>query len=320
MAPLYENQLHIDVALSDFAIGYGQDPSVFIAERVAPPLYVPNVSDYFWVGGKEAYNVPDVKRVKGALFPRVTLARSTDRYSVEGYGIEVAVTREEVAEADAALTPEQDAVSLAVDTLKLNYERRVAALVQNTSVFTQTAALAADDQFSNPNSDPISLFEDAKEAMNMLLGVDPNLLILGRKVFKSLRQHPDLIERVKYVQMGKILTQPLLADFLGISEIIVPTGMYNSKVDQEPGVEPTLADIWGDACILMYVDPSTGPMRDKKVTPIRTFVWAGSPSGGRYAVERYYEPQTRTNVVQCTDFTDEKAIETDAVYSYTSVI
>jgi hypothetical protein len=61
-------------------------------------------------------------------------------------------------------------------------------------------------------------------------------------------------------------------------------------------------------------------MRAKKVTPMRTFVWMGSPSGGRYAVEQYYEPQTRTNVVQCTDFTDEKVVEAKTLYSYTSVI
>jgi len=318
MAPLYESTLHVDVALSSFAIGYGQDASSFIAEQIAPPLNVSNVSDYYWVGGKESYNIPSVKRVAGALFPRVTLKRSTDRYSAEGYGIEVAVTREELAMADAALTPEQDATQTAVDALKLNYERRVAAVATNTSVFTQTSALAAADKFSNPNSDPIRIVEDGKEVIKEALGVEANTMVLGRHVFKYLRQHPDFIERVKYTRIGGMLNQSDLAAFFEVDKILVPLGMYNSGIDED--ADPTLTDIWGDCLLIAHIDPTTGPMRAKKVTPLRTFVWTGSPAGGRYAVEQYYEPQTRTNVVQCTDFTDEKVIEAKTMYSYTSVI
>jgi hypothetical protein len=318
MAPLYEqNTLHIDAALTDFAIGYGQDPANFIGERIAPSLNVSNISDSYWIGGKEAFNVPNVKRVAGALFPRVNLQRSTDRYSCEGYGVEVAVTREEVAMADAALTPEQDATQTAVETLRLNAERRIAAAVTNLTSFPHYAALSADDKFDNPLSDPISVIEDGKEQVSKKLGVEPNRLVLGRDVYKSLRQHPDLLGRVQGVMVQRMLNKQQLADFFEIDEVIVPLGRWNSAKDPDTAV---LDDIWGDVCILIYVDPTTGPMRARKVTPIRTFVWAGSPGGGRFAVEQYYEPQTRTNVVQCTDFTDEKVIDNDALYQFTTVI
>jgi len=318
MAPLYEqNTLHIDAALTDFAIGYGQDPSNFIGARIAPPVFVSNISDSYWVGGKEAFNVPNVKRVAGALFPRVNLARSTDRYNCEGFGIEVAVTREEVAMADAALTPEQDATQTAVEALMLNAERRIAAIVQSTSSFPHYHALADDEKFDNPLSDPIGIIENAKEEIAIKLGVLPNKLVLGRKVYKALRQHPDLLGRVSGVMVQRMLNTQQLADFFEVDEVIVPLGRYNSASDPDDAV---LADIWGDCAILAYVDPTTGPMRARKVCPIRTFVWTGSPGGGRFAVEQYYEPQTRTNVVQTTDFTDEKVVDNDALYQFTTVL
>jgi len=321
------SEVHIDQALSDFAVAYGQDLSqVGIAEKIAPPLIVPKLSDYYWVGGKESFNIPDVKRAPNAVFPRINLTISKNRFSCDGYGVEVPVAREEVANADAAIQPEQMGVQLAVDTLRLNYERRVAALIQDTSTFTNTSALTGGNMWDTGTSNPVYDIQLAKDTIFGLVGRKPNLLILGRTVFSALRQHPDIIERVKYVQLGTMrnITEQMLAQVFDIDELVVPWALYNTAAEYyDPTTgkpTTTLSDVWGKVAIIAYVDPAGGSLQAKRVTPARTFVWGGSPAGGRFSVSTYYEPQRNANIIQCIDYTAEASIDINTLYQYTTVV
>jgi hypothetical protein len=313
------NNVHIDAALSDFAIGYGQQPGAFIAERVAPPINVAKLTDKYWVGGKEKYGDTStfLKRAPGAEFARIEWTVSTDSYSCEGYGVEVPVIAEVAANADNVINMQQGATSLAVDRLKMDYERRVAAMMQNASLFTNTSALADADKFDTNTSDPIGVIQDAKDSIAKKLGVHANKVVMGYEVYTKLRQHPEFLERAKYTRLTGMATLETLRDMFEVDEIIVGAALYNTAVE---GVTTSLDYIWGKNLMVAYIDPRTGPMQAQVVTPARTFVWAGSPSSGRFGVSTYYEPQRLTDVVQCTDYTDEKVIEKDALYLYTTVV
>lgn len=313
------NTVHIDQALSDFAIGYAQEPSAFIAEQVAPVVNVAKMTDKYWVGGKESFKDPgtSARRGPGAEFGRVELAISTDSYTCEGYGLEAPVAQEEQANADNGINPEQEATALVVDLLKLNYERRVAALVQSGSVFTNTAALAAADRWDNAASDPIATVQTYKETIRQLIGREPNTLVIGQSVYSKLRQHPDIIERTKYTQLGTMVNEKLIAQFFDIDKVLVGKGIYDTAIE---GLPVSMSDIWGKIAWLAYVDPNVGPFRRKVTCPIRTFVWTGSPSNGRFGVDTYYEPQRKSDIVQVTDYTDEKVVDVNTAFLMTTVI
>src|SRR5690606_13559208 len=50
------------------------------------------------------------------------------------------------------------------------------------------------------NSDPIGDVDDAKADILESTGFEPNCMVIGYRVWTALRNHPDIIDRVKYVQ------------------------------------------------------------------------------------------------------------------------
>jgi hypothetical protein len=313
------HEVHIDQALSDFAVGYALDTTGFIADMVAPPVNVQKMSDHYWVGGKESFKLYNTRRAPTATFPRIELGVSSDTYLCEGYGVEVPVSREEVANADASINPEQEATALGVDAMKLAYELRVASAFFNASNFSNGVALTGDDRWNKAASDPIADIQAAKDAVATALGKEPNTLIIGKAVWTALRQHPDLVERIKYVQIGSPLNEQLLAQLLDIDRVIVGRSIYDSTVEGD-SAGFTGTHIWGKYAAVAYMDGNVSAFSRKNTCPMRTFVWAGSPSSGRFGVETYYEPQIKSDVVQVTDYVDEKVIDNDTVYLYSTVV
>jgi hypothetical protein len=114
-----------------------------------------------------------------------------------------------------------------------------------------------------------------------------------------------------------MITPQLVAEFFDVANVYVGEGIYDTSVE---GVAPVMADIWGKNVSVMYQDPNVGPFRKKATCPMRTFVWTGSPSGGRFGVSTYYEPQRKSNIAQVTDYTDEKVVDINTTYLLTTVI
>jgi hypothetical protein len=51
-------------------------------------------------------------------------------------------------------------------------------------------------------------------------GYSPNTLTLGAMVLQVLRNHPDILDRIKYTQRG-VVTEDLLATLFGVDRILV---------------------------------------------------------------------------------------------------
>lgn len=85
-------------------------------------------------------------------------------------------------------------------------------------------------KFSNDNSDPIKFIEEQKLIMQEQTGRTPNKLALGANVFKALKLHGDILERVKF---GGTTTNPaqvnkkVLAELFGVDEIVVLMSIFN---------------------------------------------------------------------------------------------
>ena len=92
-------------------------------------------------------------------------------------------------------------------------------------------------KFTDANSDPISLF-DARKREIMLDGRrKPNKLTLGYDTFNALKEHPDLLERVKYTgstaNPAKV-NERVLAELFGFEEVKVLDATYNAAEEGQP--------------------------------------------------------------------------------------
>ena len=75
-------------------------------------------------------------------------------------------------------------------------------------------------QWSDPNSDPIVQFADLQTNFVEQSGRKANTLVLGARAITQLKNHPDIIDRIKYTQRG-VVTTDLLASLFDVEKILV---------------------------------------------------------------------------------------------------
>ena len=121
-------------------------------------------------------------------------------------------------------------------------------------------------KFSDANSDPIRFFDARIRQIRLDGRRRPNRLTLGYDTFLALKEHPDLLERVKYT--GSTATpaqvnERVLAELFGIDEVKVLYAAYNAS---EEGQEDDMQFICeSDGALLSYTtstplidEPSAG--------------------------------------------------------------
>lgn len=87
-------------------------------------------------------------------------------------------------------------------------------------------------KFSDANSDPIKFFDERKREIRLNGRRTPNKLVLGYDTFNALKEHPDLLERVKYTGSTPNpaqVTTNVLAQLFGVDEVLVLDAVYNAS-------------------------------------------------------------------------------------------
>jgi hypothetical protein len=209
----------------------------------------------------------DSKRGQGARSKEVTHNISTGlTYFCEDHALKEFVADEDVDGAPAGVDPYVDATENVTEKLLVSREIETAALLTSTSVITQNTTLSGTSQWSDPNSNPVAAIRGAKKTVRDSIMVDPNTLMISKNVFDKLVDHPAIVERVKYSQLG-ILTADLLARFFDVDRVIIGAAKKNTSVE---GQADSMSDIWGNDALLAYINPRLGK---KTVTLGVTYQW-----------------------------------------------
>ena len=93
--------------------------------------------------------------------------------------------------------------------------------------FTGVASSPTSNQFikfDDANSDPIKFIDARKREIKLKGGRTPNKLTLGYDTFNALKEHPDLLERVKYTGSTANpaqVNERVLAELFGVEEVTV---------------------------------------------------------------------------------------------------
>ncbi len=85
-------------------------------------------------------------------------------------------------------------------------------------------------KFSNDKSDPVKLFDDLCTQIEQNTGRRPNRLGLGKETFNTLKNHPSIIERVKYsgsTANPATVNERVLAELFGLEKVAVLSSIYN---------------------------------------------------------------------------------------------
>jgi len=309
MADRLEIMRIVDPVLSNIALGYG-DPE-FVGEALFPIVPVAKEAGEFIKYGKEAFRIYNAIRAIRGRSARIDFSASTAQYQTLEYSVEAALDDRETAEATPPLNPEMVHTKITMKAILRAREKRYATLATASANYAtgNKDTLSGDDQWSNDNSNPILAIEDAKDVVGGKIGIEPNTLLLGRKVYKALKNHPKILERIQYSQRG-VITVELLAEILDIPRIVAARSMYASG---KPGSE-TFSDIWGRYAVLAYV-PAAQDAANGVPSYGYTFRRQGYPKTSRYRDEPH-----KSNIIETSDNTDEKMCSDIAGFLWTDAV
>lgn len=111
-------------------------------------------------------------------------------------------------------------------------------------------------KFSDANSDPVRFFDERKRQILLDGRRTPNKLTLGYDTYLSLKEHPDLLERVKYTGSTANparVNERVLAELFGVDEVKVLYATYNAAEEGQKDDMKFICE--SDGALLSYTTP-----------------------------------------------------------------
>jgi len=308
------SESHVDSILTSVSVAYMQQSRNFIAPNVFPIIPVDKQSDKYFIYDKNAFMRDEAKkRAPNDESEGGGYALSTDSYYADVYAYHTDVSDQLLNNADAPLNPEADGARFVMDKMLLAMERKWMADFFVTAVWGTSATPGT--LWSDVTSDPITDIDTAKETILTNTGMDPNTLVLSYQVMRQLKNHPDIVDRVKYTS-SDVITPQLLARLFEVDRVLVTRASYASNIEGETAAYSLVA---GKHALLCYVPSSPGLL-----TPAAgyTYLWRPQSQGTPSAVStsRIPMPLKKSTRIETEMAWDNKITGSDLGYFFDGAV
>ncbi len=298
---------YLDQPLNTVSVGYKNDD--YFAERLFPVVPVKKQSGRYWVFGKEKFKQYETIRHAGAEAREIApWSLSNSAYFCDDHSLKDKISDEERANSDAT-DVEINTTENLTDAILLDLEIRAANLVLGGAVPNTT--LSGTSQWSDyVNSDPVAAVEAQKTVLKKTVARTPNTLAVSYPVFATLRQHPKIIDRFKYTEVG-VLDHPSLKTVFGVDNFWVLGAEYDTANE---GQTPSLDFVWGKSALLAYVAPEP---RRRELTLGYIFRWLfGAPELSGTLTKRYRVEAKSSDIVEVHRYDDVQLVASQAGYVF----
>lgn len=310
--PTHPAQQHVDAALSTFATAYSN--TGFLADRLCPIVPVEKRSDRFFTRSRRDVSqiVNDAIGPKGAA-NTASYDVSTDNYSVEDRALKDYVTDSLIRNADAPLDPRELAVQNIMQRLMLAREYRVATLLTTGGNYAAANTSSPANVWSDAtDGDPVGDINTA--IATIAYSGDESSLVAwcSREVWNTLRKHPQLLA-LKGTTTGQV-SRAEFAEYFELSELLVSDVRRDTA---NPGQTASYSRLWGTSSFGIVRVPSVLQGADISAFAVTFRMQPGM------TVRRWDEPGIGiggSEAVQVEFSDDEKAVQNDLGYLYTSVV
>lgn len=282
----------------------------YIADMVFPVMDVllPSAS-FKKVPIEELLTVePELKRSPSTGYWRSTFQFEQDSYMTYDRGAEEPIDDDEEAMYADFISLSQAATNRLAHIILQEKEKRIAATVMDTGVFTGALSQAVTNSaWDVANSTPVDDIRIAGDKMFTNIGLYPSTLIINRKTFRVLRNHPQVVAQIESTGAGdqartRDVTTAQLAAVFDVDRVLVGGGAKNTNA-VFGGL--TIASVWPNHAMLCQT-ATTNDIQEPCIG--RQFHWArsGSRPGGSISV--YREEGIRSDVVRNRMYSGEKLI------------
>lgn len=275
--------VHVNRPLTNISIAFIQNADNFIADKVFPNIPVPKQSDrYFvyeradWFRDDAEKRAPGTESAGGGF--RID---NTPSYFADVWALHKDVDDQIRANADEPINMDRDATEYVTQQLMLRREKQWATDYFTTGIWgTQKQGVAAAPgagqflQWNDANSTPVEDITTMVIDIAKLTGFRPNTLVLSPYVFNTLKNHADILDRIKYTQRGTVTTD-ILASLFEVDRVLVAMATSNKATE---GAAANFDFVISDkAMLLCYSNPTPSIL-----TPSAgyTFSWTGYLGAG----------------------------------------
>lgn len=246
------SDLHIDVPLSNVSVAYLQNQKNFVAPQVFPIVPVEFQTNKYWTYTKndwlrdEATVRADASESAGSGYNV-----STGTYGCDVFAFHKDVGDQQRRNTDPSINLDTDAARFVANRLLMRME------AQWVTDFFATSIWATDSTPTNlwsnySTSDPIDDVEGGKDGILSVTGFEANTLVLGYAVYRKLRHHPDIVDRIKYTSASTI-TPEMLAAVFDVERVLVAKAVKATNVEGETGA---YSYMFGKHALLCYAAPA----------------------------------------------------------------
>lgn len=294
-------QVHVDVLLTDISVAYLQSSTKFIADMLFPRVPVMRQSDRYAVYSQADFLRDEAdKRTPGSGAKRIGYGTdNSNTYLADEWAAEHAIDDQVRANVSGPYSPEEDATRFLTQKMMIRRERQFVTSFMSTGNLWTGSSDGADlvsgtdfTTWSNAASSPIEDFHKQMARIESKTGFLPNKLAINRQIWFDLKNHPDIVDRVKYTQRDAVSTD-IVARLLGIDQVLVSGAVRNTA---DEGLASAGQYIQGDNALLVYAAPSPSLMNPSGGY---TFAWTGLiGSNNGQVIETYREDRSVSDIVR----------------------
>ncbi len=310
--------VHSNSILTQLSIGY--QPAGYFATKIFPMVNVDKQTDIYAAYNKSFWGrdlgAPGAAPTGGMAVRRSpgTRARTagytvdvTNTYRCINYALGFEIPDELRGNADSVFNLDRDATVLLQSLLNLRFDREFVADFMAASTWgTDQSVTAKFDLYGT--STPIEDLRTAcdtirKKTLGMSAGGGVKVL-MGALVERRLLDHPDILDRIKYgqsaAQPAKV-TLEMIAQILGIDEIISAKSVYTEDEEGTAEASATYADVLSDDMLVFWTPPSASQLAPSAGY---LFNWKPLTGGGLQFVRKGREDREKYDWVEVHSYLD----------------
>lgn len=312
------SSVHVNRPLTNILLGYQQKALDFIADRVFPIVPVEKQSDrYFSYEKGNWYRDSAEERADGAESAGGGWEiDNTPTYNCKVQAFHKMVSDRMRQNSDKPINLDRDATNFVGKILMIRRELNFAAKYFGTGIWNGAADFTPGTKWDAANSNPINNIDDQKEIVRQKHGYEPNTLIVTPDVHKVLKNHDEVLDRIKYTQKGSI-TPELLASILEIDNYLIAKGIQNTAEEKDTDA---MSNIFGTKkCLLVYAAPVPSIMEPSGGY---TFSWTGLLGSNALAgrMKKFYMKEKEADRVEGEMAYDQKLVAADVGNFFDAVL
>jgi hypothetical protein len=291
----------VDPVLTNIARGFKN--ASHVAEHLFPIVPVVKEGGKIPEFTKESFKIYNTERAIRAKSNRINPESRTEiDFVLTEHDLEYPI---DYREQDEDIFPSRlHATTVVTDGISLRLEKMAADVVQDLTTFPagNKVTLAADAKFTNTSSNPFLVFETAKEAIRGKIAQRPNVCVMGASSFSALKNHPAVLDRIKYTQSA-VVTAELLRQLLDFEQLYVGDSVYATDAG-------AFQDIWKDNVIIAYVPKSTSDVPRSYYEPAFAYTLRKKNN----PIVDVYTEAGKVEIIRNTDLFVSKVVGPDAGY------